>query len=106
MRQMNADVRKTLDWQHRQEIERRQLDLADRKAKTITTLPVLEKSKANNGTDPIMGLGEVTTDKQIAERRRMQRILSDKIRARAEEARLREERKKQEERQFLKHMQQ
>ena len=79
---LQRDMNRTLEKQVIDENERRLLDLADRKAKTITTLPILEKSMANHGTDPVMGLGEVVTDKQRKQWRKMKHVLSENIQQR------------------------
>ena len=79
---LQRDMNRTLEKQVVDEQERRLLDLADRKAKTITTLPILEKSMANHGTDPVMGLGEVVTDKQRKQWRKMKHVLSENIQQR------------------------
>ena len=72
----------TIAKQKVEERERKLLELADRNAKTITTLPVLEKSEANKGTDPVMGLGEVVTSKQKRQWRKMKAVLSENIQQR------------------------
>ena len=82
LQRLHADMNSTLAKQKVEERERRLLELADRSAKTITTLPVLEKSEGNKGTDPVMGLGEVTTTKQKRQRRKMKAVLSENIRKR------------------------
>jgi len=66
---------------------------------------VLEKSEGNRGTDPVMGLGEVTTKKQKRQRRKMKAVLSENIRQRAEQSQRALEQRKEEERRFLEHMQ-
>ena len=80
---LQQDMNRTIAKQSLEERDRRLLDLHDHKAKTITTtLPVLEKSDANHGTDPVLGLGEVVTDKQRREWRKMKSVLSERIRKR------------------------
>ena len=82
VQRLHQDMNDTLTQQKEEERERRVLELADRSAKTITTLPVLEKSNANHGTDPVMGLGEVLTSKEKRQRRKMKAVLSENIKQR------------------------